>query len=160
MKKAEGQNGVFKGGHEEGQPPSTDRKRARRYKALLGSGHLRFSLSARLAPRVTIQPAASPLFQEISLDLLPRQNAGRIFTIPPFTIIQLSTLFCAEGRQIRFQAFPKCIQPLEFFRCGGAFKVLRQMAHTLVHFTGRGSNRSCVYEFFARRALSSSARYW
>ena len=56
--------------------------------------------------------------------------------IPPFTIIQLSTLFCAEGRKIGFQAFPKCIQQLKFFRRGQVFKVLRQMAHTLVEFTG------------------------
>ena len=55
--------------------------------------------------------------------------------IPPFTIIQLSTLFYAEGRKIRFQAFPKCVQQLKFFRCGQVFKVLRQ-AHTLVQFTG------------------------
>jgi hypothetical protein len=90
--------------------------------------------SARLAPPVAIQPVASPFFQEVSLDLLPRQDAGRIFAIPSFTIIQLPTLFCAEGRQIGLQTFPKCIQQFEFFRCREAFKVLRQMAHTLASF--------------------------
>jgi hypothetical protein len=88
--------------------------------------------SARLALPATIQPAVSPFFQEVSFDLSPRQDAGRIFTILRFTVIQLRALFCAEGREVGFKTFPKRIQQLEFFRCGEVFKVLRQMAHALI----------------------------
>ncbi len=82
--------------------------------------------SARLALPATIQPAASPFFQEVSFDLLPRQDAGRIFTILRFPVIKLRTLFCAESRGLGFQTFPKRIQQLEFFRCREPFQVLRQ----------------------------------